>query len=166
LNRKVFYVYGGCSAFLESPADLTLIDKPINRVDTWDDDLVCDLLWSDPSCDAEYILESDRGCGHLFGEEALCEFLDRFGCTTMIHAHECVHERGIRPFGKDKCFTIFSSADSGQRMNPAFAALVSDTVERIEVFEPIRAEEQPMRRVLLRAWLLLRTLPAHSVVPA
>lgn len=156
LNGAVMCVHGGVSCYLEDATGLTDLEKPIGPI-TKEEDLVSDLLWSDPRGDIDpysYSEESDRGCGHFFGMEALDDFLEKFNCNCLIRAHETCH-RGIdRPFGNDKCITVFSSADYCSSGNFAGALVVEREVEAEEVFVPLFAEDYEKRRIIMPSWIL------------
>ena len=150
LNGKVFCVHGGISVDAQSMLDISSIQKPISGTN----ETVADLLWSDPRdelCGAE---ESDRGCGHFFGEDALDEFLDVIGCECMIRGHECCQDGVARPFDNEKCVTVFSTVDYCQQGNTAAVLTVTDKVEWTDVLLPLDEEQQKHRRIPLPSWLL------------
>ena len=150
LNGKVFCVHGGISVDAQSMLDISSIEKPISCTNV----IVADLLWSDPRDDLCGTEESERGCGHFFGEDALDEFLDVIGCECMIRGHECCHDGVDRPFDNETCFTVFSAVDYCQQGNSAAVLTVKDKVEWAEMFLPLDEERQKHQRIPLPSWLL------------
>lgn len=152
LNQKIFCVHGGACR-IDRSEELTSIEKPIQRVAVMGD-IISDVLWSDPRNDVDYLEDSERGCGQLFGEVALDDFLETFGCECLIRAHECCQEGFDRPFGNNKCVTVFSSVDYQDGGNRGAVLIVRDTIERVELFYPMTSAEMAKRRLVLPTWLL------------
>jgi protein phosphatase len=152
LNGEIFCVHGGLSGMVDSKEDLTGIQRPIAA--TTCEDIVGDLLWSDPRCQAEEYEPSDRNCGCFFNGSALDEFLAIFGCSAMIRAHENVENGYDYTFDHRRCLTLFSSTNYGGQGNSAAIAIVERSVLAIEVFEPLIGECLNRRRVIMPSWLL------------
>jgi diadenosine tetraphosphatase ApaH/serine/threonine PP2A family protein phosphatase len=152
LNGAIFCVHGGLSGMISTREDLAEIKRPV--VATTGEDIVGDLLWSDPRCmDIDY-MPSDRNCGCFFNESALDEFLAVFGCSAMIRAHENMENGYEYTYNNKKCLTLFSSTNYGGQGNSAAVAIVERSVEAIEVFEPLSGESVNRRRILVPIWLL------------
>jgi protein phosphatase len=118
------------------------------------ENVVSAILWSDPSRNWLEYRKSERNCGHEFNEDALDKWLDLFNCETLIRAHQFCQGGFARPFGNDKCITIFSSADYCGRHNSASALIVQDhLVEDILIVEPIDRETALERKVILPTWI-------------
>ena len=159
VNGSFLCLHGGVSCYLEDASEFAEIQKPIRSV-TEEDDIVSDVLWSDPRANLDgYTEDSDRGCGHYFGEEALDDFLEKFECNSLIRAHEACGRGLDRPFGNNKCITVFSSADYCSSGNLAAALVVERDVEAVEVFVPLFANCEK-RRVILPKWVLDETSSA------
>lgn len=155
LNEKIFCVHGG-ACHIDSSDELMTVRKPIRKVAVVDD-IISDVLWSDPRSDVDYLEDNERGCGKLFGEGALDDFLETFGCECLIRAHECCQKGFNQPFGNSKCFTVFSSVDYSEMGNTGAVLRVKETVKHVELFHPMTSEERERRRLLLPAWLLDET---------
>ncbi len=97
-HGRFFCVHGGLSPMIRSPLDLERIERaeepPLFGP-------TCDLLWSDPlddaaAADAYFEDNCERGCGQLYGQQAVYDFLTDNEFVTLIRAHE-VQKDGHRP---------------------------------------------------------------------
>lgn len=116
LNEKTFIVHGGISKYLKSIDQIATIPKPMARFNgTPYNDLIIDLMWSDPSKDYKQFGPSPRGTGSAFGADALKAFLAANKMKRIIRAHQCVIN-GVENFCKDKLLTVFSSSNYSAEM--------------------------------------------------
>jgi protein phosphatase len=161
VNSAFICLHGGTSEDVESFNDLNEITKPIRHI-CLADDIVSEILWSDPSAKVEYYGDSKRNCGRLFGEAALDEWLCILQCRAMIRAHQFCSEGVFQPFGSDKCFTVFSSANYCGRGNSAAVLIIEDEIKPIEIFKPITEENAHMGRVIFPLWLLTDDMQTPS----
>jgi hypothetical protein len=164
VNGRFFCVHGGASWHLDCCEDLTTIRKPIKRVCA--DDVVSDILWSDPSQNSEDYRDSKRKCGYEFNQDALVVFLEHFDCETLIRAHQFCQGGFARPFGTDICITICSSAGYCGRGNSASALIVQDRIEEIVIFEPIGRENAPEMIVIGPTWTVTDDVPGSWLDPS
>ena len=107
IQSKIFCVHGGLSPYLSTLDDIRSIEFPLKVLTP----LVSDLLWSDPTdFTNNFIRESDRGIGCLFGRTASQKFLHTNGLEILIRGHECIYE-GVQLMHNKTCFTVFSSSN-------------------------------------------------------
>ncbi|MGB9854136.1 MAG: metallophosphoesterase family protein [Candidatus Bathyarchaeales archaeon] len=71
------------------------------------EDLLEDMLWSDPNEMIEGVCASSRGAGKLFGENITEEVLKRFNVEILIRGHEPCEE-GFKINHNGKVLTLFS----------------------------------------------------------
>ena len=112
VGKDIFCVHGGISPQVSSFRQIRLTKRPI---ETYDNNIACDLLWSDPSNDTKDYLRSTRGNGVQFGVQAVRDFAKQFKLRHIIRGHQCV-PKGIERFADDILYTVFSCsnyADSG-----------------------------------------------------
>jgi serine/threonine-protein phosphatase PP1 catalytic subunit len=147
VNKEIFCVHGGISEQLITP-DVLKSEVP--------DELVTDLLWSDPRGDFKKFGPSDRNLGHFFSRAALDEFLSKNGLTLLIRAHTFTQRGTCWNFGSDgKCLTVFSSSGYEGRGNFGAVALVgTESDVRTEVFSPMTSDQFSHRRILVPSWAL------------
>jgi diadenosine tetraphosphatase ApaH/serine/threonine PP2A family protein phosphatase len=82
----IFCVHGGISSRLQSHKDVLSISK---RCDELGDNTWTDLLWSDPSSEIDSYETSPRGCGRLYGMDAVLDFMEDIDvCSRVIRSHE------------------------------------------------------------------------------
>ena len=107
VDDYVFCVHGGIGPSVLSVDYIEKIQRPVY---TFEDNIVSDILWSDPT---EYILNfqpSARGSGHLFGINKLTDFLHNSNLKVMIRGHQC-EELGVVSIWDNACFTVFSASN-------------------------------------------------------
>lgn len=160
VGSKIFCVHGGISPELINIEDLNKVQKP---KEIPSEGVFSDLVWSDPDPEVKYFKESRRGCGFLYGPEALDEFLSVNKLDLLVRSHE-VCENGIDwPFADDErdfggsCITIFSNTDYCGYPNKGAVLVVSERLEvTIEMFDPL-SEIMPgnnkKHNVLMPYWL-------------
>lgn len=105
--KHVFCVHGGITTQLKSVEQLRNLKLPIVTYEN--NDLICDLVWSDPS-EKTGCRPNNRGAGRLFGKDVLQSFLKRNGFKVMFRGHQCVAS-GVCTFGTNLGATVFSSSD-------------------------------------------------------
>ena len=108
VNRTILCVHGGISPQIASVRQLQRIQLPIQKYEK--DDLVCDLVWSDPSTDTPDFLRSNRGSGVTFGINSVKEFFQGSEIQHIVRAHQCVPLGIERLFG-DSVYTVFSCSN-------------------------------------------------------
>lgn len=109
VNNSVLVVHGGLArqdgVKLEEIAKLERRREP----DEWAQDLMVDLLWSDPM-DRMGRDRSPRGAGTLFGPDVTKRFCELNGLTCVIRSHEMKYE-GFEWQHNQMCLTVFSAAN-------------------------------------------------------
>ena len=100
-------VHGGIGPswyFLEQLKDLK---RPI--VD-FENQLVTEILWSDPTDNTDTYEDSHRGMGVHFGKTPLMNFLQRTGFTYIVRGHQCV-KQGCETSLNSRVITVFSASN-------------------------------------------------------
>ena len=117
IDKRIFCVHGGIPRFIRTDPDVNIVEKIASLKRPWDiefgvklDDflkdkdnqLIFDLLWSDPAIDPIDPSDKEKGFPDGFGEsergpnacvfssEVLMEFYEKTGFTHIIRAHEAV----------------------------------------------------------------------------
>lgn len=139
IDNNIICLHGGVGTSLKE-GDLNLLDSEISRpIHNFDNPVVADVLWSDPS---EYILHfqpSSRGSGCLFGLSALNNFLSQTNLHRIIRGHQCVEE-GFLSLWDDRCLTVFSASNYCGALNNKTGVLRisnSGTSIKAEIYNPI-----------------------------
>ena len=139
LNKTTFCIHGGLSPKLDHIDDLNKkIPKPIITFET--NDLLSDVVWSDPSYSLNAAYEENpRGRGCLFNIESALNFLKNNSLVRMIRAHQCVMNGSLQNFN-GKCITVFSASSYDTCMGNSSAVLelfqCDDTI-KVTTFEPL-----------------------------
>ncbi len=121
VNDTVLCVHGGIGSSISSISDIEKIKRPleiIHEVTNIDQQLVIDILWSDPTdsdMDTGIQPNSTRdptGIGNIvkFGPDRVNEFLKNNSLSLILRAHECVMD-GFERFASGQLITIFSATD-------------------------------------------------------
>jgi diadenosine tetraphosphatase ApaH/serine/threonine PP2A family protein phosphatase len=126
-------VHGGIGPDIVTLGTIRSLDLPI---ETYDDRVVSELTWSDPSTDITGYEFSARGIGCLFGALAVKDFLDKVKMRFLIRAHQCV-AHGISVFAL-RCITVFSSSEYQHSGNSAgFLEIGEDGEMEHRVLAPV-----------------------------
>jgi protein phosphatase len=121
INDTVLCLHGGIGSSITSLGDIEKIKRPlevIHEVTNIDQQLVVDILWSDPTdSDAETGIQPNTtrdptGVGNIvkFGPDRVSEFLKNNNLGLIIRAHECVMD-GFERFSNGQLITVFSATD-------------------------------------------------------
>ncbi|EDO40084.1 predicted protein, partial [Nematostella vectensis] len=105
VEQTIFCMHGGLSPDLQGLDEIRNLERPM---DVPDKGLVCDLLWSDPDEDITGWGDNDRGVSWTFGGDVVREYLEKYGFSLVVRAHQVV-EDGYRFFEKRKLVTLFSA---------------------------------------------------------
>ena len=121
INDTVLCLHGGIGSNISTISDIEKINRPlevIHEVTNLDQQLVVDILWSDPTdSDVETGIQPNStrdptGVGNIvkFGPDRVEEFLNNNNLTLILRAHECVMD-GFERFAGGKLITVFSATD-------------------------------------------------------
>lgn len=155
VGQRIFCVHGGISPEVISIDELRKLEKPYEFPTSG---VITDLVWSDPDVEVEGFVPSTRGCGYLYGPEALDAFLAENDIDLVVRSHEVCDEGIYWPYAAeedyaDMCVTIFSNTDYCERANTGAVLCVSEdltvTVEMLEMVFP----ESKKKNILLPYWL-------------
>lgn len=123
IGNKILCVHGGLSPSFTSLEQLAAVQRP---VDTYDDSILCGLLWSDPSEKTQTFMPSPRGTGFLFGNKAISAFLKNNQLDMIIRGHECVKNGFLSRFD-GKVMTVFSASNyCGVTNNKGAVAMIDE----------------------------------------
>jgi diadenosine tetraphosphatase ApaH/serine/threonine PP2A family protein phosphatase len=102
VEERYLMVHGGLSPEITSAQDLANANMthPEN-------DVLEDLLWSDPNDTIKSVLYSPRGAGKLFGKSVTEKVLQKLGVKILIRGHEPCEE-GYKLNHDGKVLTLFS----------------------------------------------------------
>lgn len=130
VDKTVFCVHGGISPHMNSIYQIEVIERPILTFNY--NSLVADLMWSDPSNSVTFFLESERGFGCVFGQDAIFEFCRNQKMDKVIRSHQCV-KNGIETLLHGKVVTVFSCSNYCDQCNND-AGFIYVTKKGIESF--------------------------------
>jgi diadenosine tetraphosphatase ApaH/serine/threonine PP2A family protein phosphatase len=134
VEDQVLCVHGGIGSNLTKVEEIFQIERPlevVHVVETSEQQLVVDILWSDPTdSDAELgiqpnIMRDPSSTGHIvkYGPDVASKFLANNNLRMIIRAHECVMD-GFERFAAGQLITIFSATDYCRRHKNAGAVLI------------------------------------------
>ncbi|KAI8922281.1 serine/threonine protein phosphatase Pzh1 [Powellomyces hirtus] len=131
---KIFCVHGGLSPSLQAMDDIRAISRPS---DVPDFGLLNDLLWSDPSEQANDWEDNERGVSYCFGKQIVSEFLQRHDLDLVCRAHMVVEE-GYEFFNNRTLVTVFSAPNyCGEFDNKGAVMFVNeDLLCSFEILQP------------------------------
>ena len=133
LDGNTFCVHGGIGPHV-SFHTIRQLTFPIK---TFDNVVMNELTWSDPTTDATGYRVSPRGHGFLYGEEKVNEFLAENRLKRIFRAHSQL-ESGVKQFFGGKLYSLFSASNSMNHIANKSGALKVDR-DQIEefAFEPL-----------------------------
>lgn len=105
IDNNIFCVHGGLSPSCEYIETILAVD----RFQADKNDMIMDLLWSDPSPHMGYATNR-RGNGCLFGPDVTMAFIKKNNLRFICRAHQCVKE-GYQWDHGDRVLTLFSAAN-------------------------------------------------------
>jgi protein phosphatase len=117
------------------------------------------MVWSDPSNEIDCFARNPRGCGCLYGPEALSEFLAANNLDLMIRSHEACDDGTSWPFEDDTdaceaCVTVFSTSNYCDQGNKGAVLFVdAELLVDVHVFPALAADEVNKQRIVLPYWL-------------
>jgi serine/threonine-protein phosphatase PP1 catalytic subunit len=107
VNHRILCIHGGLSPTLASLEEIRAIRRPI---DVPSFGTLTDLLWSDPSPDADLYAPSPRGATFTWGRTAVDLFMRRNGLDLIMRAHQMANDGYEFPLAPDKSIvTVFSA---------------------------------------------------------
>lgn len=124
IGDELFCVHGGLSPMLST---IDVIKEIVRPVSDTSNQLIMDMLWSDPSDNYLEFSESKRGTGITYGQVAIKNFLAKNKFKWIIRAHQYVEE-GVSIFPQGPVVTVFSSSCYGVcRQNKSGILRISET---------------------------------------
>jgi protein phosphatase len=130
IGSFAFCVHGGICPSFYYISQLMEVERPILD---FSNELVRDVLWSDPDSSVEFYGPSPRGFGVLFGTKAIDQFLVRTGFRFLVRGHQSI-SKGCESTCNFKVITVFSASNyCGGDMNKAgvLKLLPGDTYETV-----------------------------------
>lgn len=157
INGRIFCSHGGISKNANDFIKMFDFSKPKSTDKPKKQQIIHDLLWSDPCSSTDFYDHNNERGGKtfVFGEKALDSFLKENNFSCVIRGHQTCSNGYDRPFGNEKCWTVFSSADYCETWNSAAVLVVEeDQVEDGIVFEPTTEVDQKNQEIVLPEWMI------------
>jgi protein phosphatase len=123
LGKQIVCVHGGIGPKAKSVDRIVRIEVPVECHQL--DDIISEVVWSDPLDSIEDFVVNERGSGVQFGPLATNQFLKASGCRKIFRGHQCV-KHGVHAFSHGNGLTIFSTSDYCGRGNAAGFVLVCE----------------------------------------
>ncbi|OHT15507.1 Serine/threonine-protein phosphatase PP1-beta [Tritrichomonas foetus] len=135
INEKIICLHGGIGPSFETVEQIESVQRPL---ELYDNQIINELLWSDPSPETKTFVSSPRGSGFLFGKEVLTKSLQRVNMDILVRGHNCVQEGVLVQFD-GICITVFSASRYCDKQdNRAGVLIVKEEKEyEIETFPPL-----------------------------
>ncbi|OHT10006.1 Ser/Thr protein phosphatase [Tritrichomonas foetus] len=136
VNDTNICLHGGIGPDFTDINSLNSIKRPLN---SFDDEPVLSILWSDPNESVTEYIESPRGSGYFFGAEPLKTFLEANNLTLLIRGHQCI-DKGCEFGLNEQVVTVFSASFyCGNKPNKAGVLIIkSDNSREVVTFPALR----------------------------
>jgi len=134
IDGKILCLHGGIGSSVNTIDDIRRLPRPldvIHEVSTPEQQMVVDILWSDPTENDEETgvhvntIRDPGSTGSItrYGPDRVEQFLKQNNLKMIIRGHECVMD-GFERFAKGNLITVFSATDYCGRYKNAGAILV------------------------------------------
>ncbi len=154
IEDKIVCLHGGIGSTLVSLDQIDAIQRPlevIHEVSTLEQQLVVDILWSDPTDSDQELgiqpnfIRDPNGTGNIvkFGPDRVKLFLENNKAKYILRAHECVMD-GFERFAGGQLFTVFSATDyCGRHKNAGAMLQITKQYELVpKMIYPLNNPEQ------------------------
>ena len=154
IEDRIVCLHGGIGSTLMVMDQIEAIQRPlevIHEVSTPEQQLVVDILWSDPTdSDSELgiqpnFIRDPNGTGNIvkFGPDRVKQFLENNKTKFILRAHECVMD-GFERFAGGQLFTVFSATDyCGRHKNAGAMLQITKQYELVpKMIYPLNNPEQ------------------------
>lgn len=134
VEDKIICLHGGIGSSLNYVEEIENLERPlevVHEVSTPEQQLVVDILWSDPTdSDTEFgilpnTIRDPGGTGNIvkYGPDRVQQFLNNNNLSMIVRAHECVMD-GFERFAGGQLITVFSATDYCGKHKNAGAVLI------------------------------------------
>ena len=135
IDHKYFCVHGGIGSNITDLKQISKITRPIQTVES--NELVGELLWSDPSETIPFFMPSNRGTGFLYGLKSTHAFLSANKLEKIIRAHQCV-QNGVQFNSDQSVVTVFTASNyCGTSNNNAGVIIISQNGLEENIYSPL-----------------------------
>lgn len=154
IDDKIVCIHGGIGSTLLNLDQVDQIERPlevIHEVSTPEQQLVVDILWSDPTDSDQDLgiqpnfIRDPNGTGNIvkFGPDRVKNFLENNKAKFILRAHECVMD-GFERFAGGQLFTVFSATDyCGRHKNAGAMLQITKQYELVpKMIYPLNNPEQ------------------------
>ncbi|EAX90897.1 Ser/Thr protein phosphatase, putative [Trichomonas vaginalis G3] len=122
IDNKYLCIHGGIGQETESIEQIERLPRPIIN---FTNDLLNELVWSDPAPGIPLFMPSARGVGYLFGQKAAQSFLQKNNIELIIRGHQVTFEGIERTI--DEVLTVFSASNyCGKNGNKSGIAIIEE----------------------------------------
>jgi len=119
------------------------VQPELGRLSSVEDQIMEDLMWSDPKDSTGISPNRQRGAGALFGPDVTEQFLEANGLSLLIRSHE-MKERGYEVAHGGLLATIFSASNYNGAQNHGAYGVISQSLEvKMKKYSTLTAEEVP-----------------------
>ena len=134
IDGEVFCTHGGISPNLSKVEQIKELKRPIFD---YNDELVCQLVWSDPSPLGVMFIRSDRSMCLNYGLPGVQNFVKDTHMKYIFRAHQCVLN-GVQ-WENQYVATVFSSSNYSMYMPNRSGMIIVNNINSIEelTFDPI-----------------------------
>jgi diadenosine tetraphosphatase ApaH/serine/threonine PP2A family protein phosphatase len=140
LDDRIYCVHGGLSPSISQVDQVSQLDR---RMEVPAKGPITDMLWSDPESISGWGT-STRGCGCVFGEKPVREFVKNNELDLIVRSHQLMTEGYGYHFKGEQLVTVWSAPNYMYRVRNRASVLVinEDGRRRFVVFEAMPAEKR------------------------
>jgi len=125
IDNKILCVHGGIGSSISKLSDINSIKRPVRivqDVNTPEQQMVLDLLWSEYSDDVSEVMVNEerdfskKGFMLKYGKDRLNKFIQENNLMLIITSHQFIQE-GMKSFANDKLLVVYSNTNYMDKHN-------------------------------------------------
>ena len=136
-----FIVHGGIGAGDWNLEDLVDLERPLDEDELWQDNLLLNLMWSDPfhrpgaRCSGVHTSSRDQGTGQIleWGADVTDQFCERNGIAMIVRSHDLDDTYGYSTMHGNRLLRVFSARDYEGNKNDGSVIIIEDTFSGLNV---------------------------------
>lgn len=133
IDDQYFCIHGGIGQNTHTVQEIEALPRPIPN---FTNDLLNELVWSDPCPTIPFFMPSARGVGYLFGSSAAKKFLEDNNFSLIIRGHQVIFE-GVE-HTIDEVLTVFGASNyCGKNGNKSGVAIIEEGKLSTRIDQPL-----------------------------
>lgn len=140
----VLVVHGGIGRGDWTLEDVEEYERPLGDEQLWEDELLLNLLWSDPQSDSQGRATQHAGFVKEWSADVTETFCEEHGIAMIVRSHDCEDTHGFAIMHGDRLARVFSARDYDGHRNDGSVLFIEDTYSGLSVrAQTLRSVSKP-----------------------